>query len=50
MTVAQVLELANKVIGGCNPTDPALINGCVSTINEAFDGGETASALLRLPY
>jgi hypothetical protein len=39
MTVGQLLEYANQVLGGCVDSDEELlitINGCVAAVNEAF--------------
>ncbi len=48
LSVKQVLELANAVLGSCR-TDwaPSVLVDCLETTNAAFDGGTTATKALR---
>ncbi|HXH02703.1 MAG TPA: hypothetical protein VNN09_05215 [Candidatus Competibacteraceae bacterium] len=51
LTVAQVLEIANKVLGGDTTTgfSPSTINGCVTKINENYVDGAIDNGYLGLP-
>lgn len=50
MTVEEVLEEANNVLGGCGSEFTASeINDCVSKINQNFVDGTTVGDFLRLP-
>jgi hypothetical protein len=47
MTVQEVLDLANAILGGCSTAlTPSQINECVSKINENFVDGETDNGFL----
>jgi hypothetical protein len=47
MTVQEVLDLANAILGGCSTAlTPSEINDCVSDINENFVDGETDNGFL----
>lgn len=50
MTVQQVLDAANRVLGGCDVGFSASeINECVTRINENFTDGEVNGGFLGLP-
>lgn len=47
MTVQEVLDLANAILGGCsNALTPSQINDCVSKINENYVDGDTDNGFL----
>lgn len=49
-TVKQLLDTANKVLGGCASNyTPAAINGAVSSINENYVDGKEDHGFLRCP-
>lgn len=51
MTVQEVLDLANQVIGGCNTTyTPSQLNNIVDAINKSYDNGiDNGSGILTCP-
>jgi hypothetical protein len=50
MTVAQILHLANSIVGGCNAQlTPSEITSCVDAINNNFVDGAKAGGYLAYP-
>ena len=52
MTVQQVIDMANLVIGGCPPPGaltPSQLSDCLATINENFVDGATNLGNLATP-
>jgi len=50
MTVAEVLALANQVLGGCSTgMSPSTLNDCVTAINESWVDGVKCSDYLVVP-
>lgn len=49
MTVQQVLDTANQILGGVSLMSPSDINGCVDAINNNFDNGTVVGSYLALP-
>jgi hypothetical protein len=50
MTVQQILQLANAVVGGCSTQlDPSAITTCVDSVNNNFVDGAKANGYLAFP-